>query len=60
MTVKLSPKALRFALEAIDFKLAADRRRLEASTLSGDARADLENDVRFLDEVRAQLARRTL
>lgn len=60
LTVKLSPKALRFALEAIDFKLAADRRRLEASTLSGDARADLENDVRFLDEVRAQLARRTL
>ncbi len=55
-TVKLSPKALRFVIEAIDFKLAADRKQLELRRLPLDERSDLENDVRFLEEIRGQFA----
>lgn len=54
--IRLSPKALRFVIEAIDFKLAADRKRLESPKLSTDARSDLGNDVRFLEEIREHLA----
>ena len=54
-SVKLSPKALRFLVEAVDFKLAADRKRLESRKLPADERSDLENDVRFLEEIRGQL-----
>ena len=55
-SVKLSPKALRFVIEALDFKLAADRKRLESRKLPQDERSDMENDVRFLEEIRGQLA----
>ena len=54
--IKLSPKALRFVIEAVDFKLAAERKRLESPAIPADARSDLGNDVRFLEEVRKQLA----
>ena len=59
MTTKkfeLSPKAVVFVLEAIDFKIAVDRARIDLGTMDEDARAELGNDTNFLESVRRSLA----
>jgi hypothetical protein len=44
--ILVSLKALAFIIEAVEFKLAADEKRLEA-TADDDEMADLVNDISF-------------
>jgi hypothetical protein len=51
----LSPKAIRFILEAIEFRSAAYQKQLKNEDLDDDETADLGNDVMFLESLLQEL-----
>ena len=55
--VELSYKAIRFLLAALDLQRETWRARLADPDIGEDERADLGNDLAFLDAVRTDLAR---
>ena len=48
----LSPKAIRFVVEALDCYLQDHDQRLRNAGASGDERADWENDRQFIEAIR--------
>ena len=48
----LSPKAIRFVLEALDYYLQDRDQQLRQSTASDDELADWENDRQFLEAIK--------
>ena len=50
----LSPKALRFVVEALDHYLQDHDRQLRQAGTSDDDRADWENDRQFVEAIRQE------
>ena len=53
--VNLSPKAMRFVVEALEYRIAAYQTQLEQPDLSDDQVADLMNDLLFLEALLQEL-----
>jgi hypothetical protein len=49
--MNLSPKALRFTVEALEYRMAAYEQQLENADLDEDQVADLSNDLMFLESL---------
>jgi hypothetical protein len=53
--MNLSPKAVRFLVEALEFRMAAYQTRLDSEGLDEDDVADLTNDLMFLESLLQEL-----
>lgn len=53
--MNLSPKAIRFLVEALEFRIAAYQSQLEVGALSEDEVSDVTNDMMFLESLRQEL-----
>ena len=49
--VNLSPKAMRFTVEALEYRISAYEQQLERSDLPEDEASDLTNDLMFLESL---------
>jgi hypothetical protein len=49
--MNLSPKALRYTVEALEYRVAAYEQQLENTDLDEDQIADLNNDLMFLESL---------
>jgi hypothetical protein len=49
--MNLSPKAMRFMVEALEYRISAYEQQLESSNLDDDAAADVTNDLMFLESL---------
>lgn len=47
--VNLSPKALRFTVDALEYRISAYEQELDNAELSEDQVSDLSNDLMFLE-----------
>ena len=52
--MKLSPKALRYVVEALDYYLRDRDQQVRDGDTSDDDRADWENDRQFIDAIRQE------
>lgn len=55
--MNLSPKAIRFIIEALDYRIEAYQERLKVETLDEDEASDITNDALFLESLRQELAK---
>lgn len=55
--MNLSPKAIRFIIEALDYRLEAYQERLKVDALDEDEASDITNDALFLESLRQELAK---
>jgi hypothetical protein len=55
--VELSPKAIRFIIEALDYRINAYRERLKLENLDEDEISDITNDFMFLEALREEMAK---
>lgn len=55
--MNLSPKAIRFIIEALDYRLKAYKERLNIEDLDEDEVSDITNDALFLESLRQELAK---
>lgn len=55
--MELSPKAIRFIIEALDYRIKAYQERLEIEGLDEDEVSDITNDSAFLEALRGELAK---
>jgi hypothetical protein len=51
MMVNLSPKALRFMVEALEYRVVAYEAQLEDETLDDDQVSDVTNDLMFVESL---------
>jgi hypothetical protein len=49
--MNLSPKAMRFMVEALEYRILAYEQQLESSNLDDDAASDITNDLMFLESL---------
>jgi hypothetical protein len=49
--MNLSPRAMRFMVEALEYRISAYERQLESSNLDDDAASDITNDLMFLESL---------
>jgi len=54
--MNLSPKATRFIIEALDYRISAYQERLNVEELDEDEASDITNDAAFLEALRTELA----
>ena len=55
--MNLSPKAIRFIIEALDYRIKAYQERLMVEDLDEDEASDITNDALFLESLRQELAK---
>jgi hypothetical protein len=55
--VELSPKAIRFIIEALDYRINAYQERLKLENLDEDEISDITNDFMFLEALREEMAK---
>jgi hypothetical protein len=53
--MNLSPKAIRFIVEALEFRIAAYHQQLELEEMNEDEISDIGNDLMFLDALVEEL-----
>jgi hypothetical protein len=53
----LSPKALRFIIEALDYRIQAYQVQLESNTLDEDMASDIGNDAMYLETLHQELTK---
>jgi hypothetical protein len=53
----LSPKALRFIIEALDYRIQAYQGQLESNTLDEDMASDIGNDSMYLETLHQELTK---
>lgn len=53
--MNFSPKATRFIIEAIEYRIAAYQRQLEIENLNEDEISDITNDMMFLASLLQEL-----
>jgi hypothetical protein len=53
--MNLSPKAMRFMVEALEYRISAYEQQLESSNLDDDAAAEVTNDLMFLESLLQEL-----
>ena len=49
--VNLSPKAMRFTVEALEYRILAYTKQLESPDLQDDEASDISNDLMFLESL---------
>ncbi|NJM44982.1 MAG: hypothetical protein HC860_01515 [Alkalinema sp. RU_4_3] len=49
--MNLSPKAMRFMVEALEYRISAYEQQLENSSLDDDAASEITNDLMFLESL---------
>ncbi|MBD2607299.1 hypothetical protein H6G81_22900 [Scytonema hofmannii FACHB-248] len=55
--MELSPKAIRFIIEALDYRINAYRERLKLENLDEDEISDITNDFMFLEALHEEMAK---
>ncbi|MCV3216874.1 hypothetical protein OGM63_25780 [Plectonema radiosum NIES-515] len=55
--MELSPKAIRFIIEALDYRINAYEERLKLENLNEDEISDITNDSMFLEALREEMAK---
>ncbi|MBD2179652.1 hypothetical protein H6S82_03690 [Planktothrix sp. FACHB-1355] len=55
--MELSPKATKFIIEALDYRIKAYRDSLDDRDLDEDEISDITNDAMFLEELRKELVK---
>ena len=55
--MNLSPKAIRFIIEALDYRIKAYQEQLEVDDLDENEASDMTNDALFLESIRQELAK---
>lgn len=55
--MNLSPKAIRFIIEALDYRLKAYQERLKVEDLDEDEVSDITNDAGFIEALRTEMAK---
>lgn len=53
--MNLSPKALRFLIEALDYRIKAYEEQMESDSLDEDTASDIGNDAMYLEALRQDL-----
>lgn len=53
--MNLSPKALRFLIEALDYRIQAYQEQLDFDSLDEDTASDIGNDAMYLETLRQDL-----
>ncbi|WP_375494271.1 hypothetical protein [uncultured Nostoc sp.] len=53
--MNFSPKAIRFIVEALEYKIEAYQKRLETENLNDDEVSDITNDMMFLESLSQEL-----
>lgn len=53
--MNLSPKAIRFIIEALDYRLKAYQEHLGVDDLDENEASDMTNDALFLESIRQEL-----
>ncbi|PSB04595.1 hypothetical protein [Merismopedia glauca] len=53
--MNLSPKAIRFIIEALDYRIEAYQQHLQLENLDEDEASDITNDALFLESLRQEL-----
>lgn len=53
--MNLSPKAIRFIIEALDYRIKAYQERLKVDDLDEDEASDITNDSAFLEAIRTEM-----
>jgi hypothetical protein len=53
--MNLSPKALRFIIEALDYRIQAYQEQLDSDSLDEDTASDIGNDAMYLEALREDL-----
>ncbi len=55
--MNLSPKAIRFIIEALEYRINAYQEHLKRDDLDEDEASDIMNDSLFLESLRQELAK---
>ncbi|MBW4450809.1 MAG: hypothetical protein KME38_29290 [Spirirestis rafaelensis WJT71-NPBG6] len=55
--MELSPKAIRFIINALDYRINAYQERLKLENLDEDEISDITNDFMFLEALREEMAK---
>jgi len=55
--VELSPKAIRFIINALDYRINAYQERLKLENLDEDEISDITNDFMFLEALSEEMAK---
>ena len=55
--MELSPKAIRFIIDALDYRINAYEERLKLENLNEDEISDITNDFMFLEALREEMAK---
>ena len=55
--MELSPKAIRFIINALDYQINAYEERLKLENLDEDEISDITNDFMFLEALREEMAK---
>ncbi|MBH8554195.1 hypothetical protein I8751_17860 [Nostocaceae cyanobacterium CENA357] len=53
--MNFSPKAIRFMVEALEFRIEAYQKQLETENLNEDEISDITNDMMFLESLSQEL-----
>lgn len=53
--MNLSPKALRFIIEALDYRIQAYQEQIDSDSLDEDIVSDIGNDAMYLEVLRQEL-----
>lgn len=53
--MNLSPKAVRFIIEALDYRIQAYQEQLDSELLDEDTASDIGNDAMYLETLRQEL-----
>jgi len=53
--MNLSPKAIRFVIEALEYRIKAYQERLNVEEIDEDEASDITNDTAFIEEIRSEL-----
>ncbi|QKQ77013.1 hypothetical protein [Nostoc sp. TCL240-02] len=53
--MNFSPKAIRFIVEALEYRIEAYQRQLETENLNDDEASDMTNDMMFLESLSQEL-----
>ncbi|MBN3910707.1 MAG: hypothetical protein ACYTXT_33660 [Nostoc sp.] len=53
--MNFSPKAIRFIVEALEYRIEAYQKQLETENLNDDEASDMTNDMMFLESLSQEL-----
>lgn len=55
--MKLSPKAIRFIIEALNYRIKSYEKNLDIGNFDSDETSEIANDIVYLEAIREELAK---